>query len=69
MSHIVEDVENQNDVNDSNSKEGTDSNRIWALQDLPMFQADVDGMDKEIEKLGMEENCYSVHSVLEKKNT
>jgi hypothetical protein len=34
-----------------------------------MFQADVDGMDKEIEKLGMEENCYSVHSVLEKKNT
>lgn len=69
MSHIVEDIENQNDVDDSDIEENIDSSRIRALQDLPMFQTGVDGMDKEIEKLGMDENRYSVQSVLEKKNT
>ena len=68
MSHVVEDVENQGDVDNNNS--GDDKNgpsKMRALQDLPMFQTGVDCVDKEIEKLGMTGNCYSVHSVLEKK--
>merc|ERR1719282_1309127 len=82
MSYAVEDIEGQQngggiekDVVDDISKNGGDdgdgSDRngdMLALQDLAMFQADVDGgtMDKAIEKLG-QENRYSVQSVVEKK--
>lgn len=80
ISYSVEDIESQqngggiekdgggDDEGGSNSN-GT-KNDILALQDLPMFQADVDGtVDKAIERLGQEEKRYSVHSVIEKKET
>jgi len=70
MSHVVEDVENQKESDANDCKDdNTGTNKIQAIQDLPMFQTGVDGIDMEIKKLGMEENLYDVHSVLEKKET
>ena len=54
---------------DNTEKTNTEGKNVQNLQDLAMFQTNIDGMDKEIEKLGREGGRYTVQSVIEKKKT
>jgi len=66
MSHKVEDIEKGDVGNDETDlSESEKPNKVQNLQDLQMFQTDIDGMEREIEKLGREEIRYSVHNVEE----
>ena len=63
MSHTVKDVEGGNETDDTTSDEDAAGRKVENLQQLKMFSTDIDGVDKELERLGKEENMYSVESV------
>mmetsp|Transcript_13568 Transcript_13568/g.31695 ORF Transcript_13568/g.31695 Transcript_13568/m.31695 type:complete len:384 (+) Transcript_13568:62-1213(+) len=72
ISHKVRDVESQSQTEEDYSDEDGETEtatKVRDLQDLPMFQTTIDGIDKEIEKLGREENRYTVQPLIEKKNS
>ncbi|VEU42683.1 unnamed protein product [Pseudo-nitzschia multistriata] len=75
ISHKVQDIEcqmkadNGSESSDFESETASIKNKVRDLQDLKMFQTNLDGIDKEIEKLGREENRYSVQSLEDKKSS
>eukprot|EP00536_Pseudo-nitzschia_multiseries_P000845 jgi/Psemu1/294189/fgenesh1_pm.11_\ len=66
ISHKVQDVESQTNEDGYGAESRDTTTKTRGLQDLQMFQTDIDGIEKEIEKL-TRENCYSVQSLAEKK--